>query len=64
MSEIKHAKWIPVIGFTGVEYMGCKETTVDGYRCSNCDGGIDFTKKHYKYCPYCGAKMDGEYNEK
>ena len=62
MAEIKHAKWITIIGFTGVEYMGCKETTVDGYRCSVCDGEIHYTQKHYKFCPFCGADMRGADN--
>ena len=32
-----------------------------GYKCSECDSRClttDFEK--YKYCPYCGAKMEGE----
>lgn len=35
--------------------------------CSNCDCGIDvreWQRIHYKYCPHCGAEMEGEDNEK
>ena len=28
--------------------------------CSVCDWGTGVDKKHFKYCPYCGAKMDLE----
>lgn len=27
--------------------------------CSICDCGLGVDKKHFKYCPNCGAKMDG-----
>lgn len=31
--------------------------------CSECGSYVEFTKtlgaSHWKYCPYCGAKMDG-----
>jgi len=29
----------------------------DIWVCSECGGGGD---KHFKYCPHCGAKMEGE----
>lgn len=60
VTEINHGKWRKVIGFTGVEYMGCKETYVEALKCSVCEGTVDFTKGHYKYCPHCGAKMDAK----
>jgi hypothetical protein len=28
--------------------------------CSECDWGTGVDEKHFKYCPNCGAKMDGE----
>ena len=32
--------------------------------CSKCGSYVEFTEtlgaSHWKYCPYCGAKMDGE----
>ena len=28
-------------------------------KCSNCGGGVDvYVSKHYKFCPFCGKKMD------
>lgn len=40
--------------------------TVSGMFCSNCGGDCP-TGRHpyrdFKYCPYCGARMDGEGNE-
>lgn len=32
------------------------------YRCSVCDGYMPFYNG-YKYCPHCGAKMDGGNND-
>jgi hypothetical protein len=31
----------------------------DGYCCSNCDIQAIYTGVELKYCPNCGAKMDG-----
>ena len=28
--------------------------------CSVCDWGTGVEEKHFKYCPNCGARMDGE----
>ena len=55
--KIRHGKW---------EY-GENESGYDGYSCSKCDGhvkwnyaheNIDFIPQYYRYCPYCGARMD------
>ena len=28
-------------------------------KCSNCGGGVDvYVSKHYKFCPFCGKKME------
>lgn len=45
--EVVHGEWerIPY-SYTG------------GYRCSCC--GCKSTEKHWKFCPHCGAKMDGK----
>ena len=56
---VRHGKW---------EY-GENESGYDGYSCSKCDGhvkwnyaheNIDFIPQYYRYCPYCGARMDEE----
>ena len=52
--EVVHAKWEEWwppkhMIFTGDEML---------YRCSACDAKYADTEG-YKYCPYCGAKMDG-----
>lgn len=45
MKPVKHGKWI------GVDY--------DTYfECSECKHMTDW--QNYKYCPYCGARMDGD----
>lgn len=45
VQPVKHGKWI------GVDY--------DTYfECSECKNMTDW--QLYKYCPYCGARMDGE----
>lgn len=55
--EVKHGKWIDV----EYNYFGAKR-----YMCNQCSAD-DFWRKRYicikeKYCPNCGAKMDGDTN--
>ena len=51
VQEVRHGKWI--------------SNELDGYKwayyCSECGwvDGYPFNDRH-KYCPHCGAKMDGE----
>lgn len=47
VAEVRHGKWI--------EY---KIPNIIG--CSECDWGTGVDEKSFKYCPNCGAKMDGE----
>lgn len=39
-------------------------TSEDFSKCSNCGheaySDTDYGKQLFKYCPYCGARMDGE----
>ena len=44
VKEVVHGQWI---------------LRHDGYHCSNCDIQAIYTGVELKYCPNCGAKMDG-----
>lgn len=57
--ETKTGKWIPIESPTGVEAFGVKEMTVMNVRCSVCGSEEDVSFTGYKYCPRCGAKMEG-----
>ena len=48
--EVKHGEWID----TGDEIL---DTTYSGWKCSEC--GYVFCGDKFKFCPECGAKMDG-----
>ena len=57
--EVRHGEWIEKDdGWGGVLYTcsacGCDWTTIDGTPFEN----------NMRYCPECGAKMDGERKEK
>ncbi len=59
--EVVHGKWMETMQPLGFEEVKCAT-------CSVCnedwimdeDVCIDDYKTHWKYCPVCGAKMDGE----
>ena len=55
----KRGQWIPIKSPTGVEAFGVKEMTVMNVRCSVCGSEEDVSFTGYKYCPRCGAKMEG-----
>ena len=50
VAEVKHGHWDP-----NTRYFGGIATIT--YRCSRCGFG---TPVIYRYCPECGAHMDGE----
>lgn len=54
-AEVKHGKWIPV----QYTYFGLKR-----YECSECMDDEYWQKRYVehkeKYCPNCGARMDGD----
>lgn len=50
VKEVKHGEWID----TGDEIL---DTTYSGWKCSEC--GYIFCGDKFKFCPECGAKMDG-----
>ena len=52
-------KWIPIESSAGVEAFGVKEMAVTYVRCSVCGSEEDVSFTGYKYCPRCGAKMEG-----
>lgn len=51
--------WIPIESPTGVEAFGIKEMTVQDVRCSVCDAEEDVSFAAYRFCPRCGARMEG-----
>ena len=57
--EAKKGQWIPIESPTGVEAFGAKEMTVMNVRCSVYGSEEDVSFTGYKYCPRCGAKMEG-----
>ena len=57
--EAKAGKWIPIESPTGVEAFGVKEMTVMNVYCSVCGSEEDVSFTEYKYCPRCGARMEG-----
>lgn len=52
VAEVKHGKWMLEREPNGKPYC---------YHCSVCDDDYHFIgiKTQYRYCPNCGAKMDG-----
>ena len=56
--EVVHGRWLLEREF--------EDGTAD-YKCSACDYDDTFNRNlidaFYKYCPYCGAKMDGDGND-
>lgn len=59
LKEQERGRWIPVESPTGIEAFGIKEMTVMDVRCSVCGSEEDVSFTGYKYCPRCGAKMEG-----
>ena len=50
--EVRHGEWIEQVRDYG------KYLVTEGYKCSIC--GYETMDNDKKYCPNCGAKMDGE----
>jgi len=59
VKPIQHGQWIKISGMAPPEYHG-------KHRCSLC-GAMALDRKFHEelsdYCPYCGAKMDGGFDE-
>lgn len=62
-SKYQKAKWIK--GAYWSEGCGMGEIYGNYYKCSNCKKEVqdDYMKCSLKYCPNCGARMDGDVNE-
>lgn len=60
VQEVKHGHWY----FTDYDYFDCSECGEAYY--NGCNSSAEARKRLetgqdvYKYCPWCGAKMDGE----
>lgn len=50
-------------GMTKPHWKKIHNESADSYECSECGVVFEDEKPHYKYCPNCGARMDGEENE-
>lgn len=51
---VRHGRWIKIYSRPGVfKYLG--------WTCDQCRQrtGNEYAPQYYKFCPYCGAKMDG-----
>ena len=59
---IKHGEWIPKLVPTGVSAFGIDEMTAEVEECSICHK-LYSVEDEKRYCPFCGAKMDGERKE-
>ena len=44
------------------EYFGELHVPIYVWQCTACEGITPVTVDRYKYCPNCGAKMDGDKN--
>ncbi len=54
---VRHGKWEIKLVFWGEKYSECSYC---GYDISDNDVAKHILKYDYKYCPHCGAKMDGD----
>ena len=62
VAPIRHGRWLEC---------GENKDGTHNIKCSKCGEGFKskghansyYTKHKYRYCPYCGAKMDGDADE-
>ena len=57
---VRHGHWIPVKAMVGIDPVTMDFKIGDADRCSLCSTDFVSVQTKYKYCPFCGAKMDGE----
>lgn len=53
--EVVHGEWVLIVERS--DYL--EPPSCDTAKCSICGRKIDVSETGFKYCPYCGAKMDG-----
>lgn len=53
--EVKHGEWLLIVERS--DYL--EPPSCDTAKCSVCGRKIDVSETGFKYCPHCGAKMDG-----
>lgn len=58
--KVKHGKWEKAKGIIGINPATLNFEIGDTDRCSLCSADFIAVKPKYKYCPNCGAKMDGK----
>ena len=56
---VRHGHWIPVKAMVGIDPVTMDFKIGDADRCSLCSTDFVSVQTKYKYCPFCGAKMDG-----
>jgi rubrerythrin len=56
VEEVRHGRWLPIIERSS--YLD--PPYYDTGKCSSCGYVVDVSEMNHKYCPECGAKMDGE----
>lgn len=62
---LKHGHWEDKIPYDAVKHGHwiVDNELVSGIKCSNCDSSVFWMNaKRPKFCPNCGAKMDGDIN--
>ena len=64
-SAIKNTPTADVVEVVHASWVWGKVCSNSGYCCTNCGCGFtgenaEWIAKEHKYCPNCGAKMDGE----
>ena len=64
VQEVRHGKWKKSQAITGIDPETLEVKIGNTDRCSVCDTEFLSKKCKYKYCPNCGAKMDGKEDEK
>jgi hypothetical protein len=53
--EVVHGRWEKEYDSYGIDR---------GWKCSCCKGSVyQMTFEPYEYCPHCGAKMNGDWND-
>ena len=59
--EVKHGHWNKVQVPTGISAFGHDEMMIGYFKCSVCNNNVDVSEGNYRYCPHCGAEMNGGY---